>query len=170
MGSIQGSVCERLVPVTHSRRNEKREENHGPAASTVKLGFYQFIDPYLFKSEQTDLVNPHTLLLKGPRSKCKRKRGATMLNFGSFVHRHNRDGRYDAICTACFMTAATVENEWQLASLESAHICDPEMLHRICDRCNGGTEARAVPSLESITHPASGLTGRFKLAVTLPLD
>jgi len=43
----------------------------------------------------------------------------------SFPHRHNSDGSYDSICAACFATVATVENECELASHESAHVCEP---------------------------------------------
>ena len=50
-----------------------------------------------------------------------------MLVPGNFVHRCNSDGSYDSICTICLMTVASVESEWQLAGLESAHTCNPEM-------------------------------------------
>jgi hypothetical protein len=43
----------------------------------------------------------------------------------SFPHRHNADGSYDSICTVCFATVATVENECELPSHESAHVCRP---------------------------------------------
>jgi hypothetical protein len=48
-----------------------------------------------------------------------------------FVHRHNSDGTYDSICTACIMTAASVEDEWQLPRWELLHRCDPVNLYRV---------------------------------------
>jgi len=47
-----------------------------------------------------------------------------------FPHRHNHDGSHDSICPICFVTVATVQNEWELASHESAHVCEPENLRR----------------------------------------
>ena len=52
------------------------------------------------------------------------------LNIG-FVHRHNRDGTHDSICTVCLATVATVQREWELADCESAHVCEPMDLYRI---------------------------------------
>jgi hypothetical protein len=34
-----------------------------------------------------------------------------MLSQAKFPHRHNRDGTYDSICTACFATIASVRDE-----------------------------------------------------------
>jgi hypothetical protein len=48
-----------------------------------------------------------------------------------FVHRQNSDGSYDSICTACVMTAASVEHEWQLLRWELMHVCDPVNLYRV---------------------------------------
>ena len=47
-----------------------------------------------------------------------------------FVHRRNADGTYDSICTACIMTAASVEAESQLPQLELGHVCNPVNLLR----------------------------------------
>lgn len=47
-----------------------------------------------------------------------------------FVHRLNRDGSHDSICTNCVATVASVLNEWQLRDLESVHVCDPVNLYR----------------------------------------
>jgi hypothetical protein len=44
----------------------------------------------------------------------------------TFPHRKNRDGSYDAICTECFQTVASVSEESDLAAFEDAHVCDPE--------------------------------------------
>jgi hypothetical protein len=41
----------------------------------------------------------------------------------TFPHRLNRDGTYDYICTQCFMTVATADDESRLAVAEEAHIC-----------------------------------------------
>ena len=46
-----------------------------------------------------------------------------MLFYREFAHRRNADSSFDSICTRCFVTAASAENEWQLTALESAHIC-----------------------------------------------
>lgn len=40
--------------------------------------------------------------------------------------RHNADGSYDAICTQCFQTVASVLEESDLAAFENAHVCDPK--------------------------------------------
>jgi len=47
----------------------------------------------------------------------------------SFPHRHNADGTHDSICTVCLATVATVQNELELAGLESAHVCEPANLY-----------------------------------------
>jgi hypothetical protein len=43
----------------------------------------------------------------------------------SFPHRHNSDGSHDSICTVCYVTVATSQNELELASHESVHVCQP---------------------------------------------
>jgi hypothetical protein len=48
-----------------------------------------------------------------------------------FPHRHNSDGSYDSICTACFVTVASVRDEELLRGHELAHVCDPVNLYRI---------------------------------------
>jgi hypothetical protein len=48
----------------------------------------------------------------------------------SFPHRHNANGTHDSICTVCLATVATVRNEWELAGLESVHVCEPINLYR----------------------------------------
>ena len=53
----------------------------------------------------------------------------------SFPHRHNADGSYDSICTICFATVASVQNEWELGSHESTHVCEPLNL---VDSSHGG--------------------------------
>jgi hypothetical protein len=47
----------------------------------------------------------------------------------SFPHQHNADGSHDSICTLCLATVATVQNEWELTSHESAHVCEPVNLY-----------------------------------------
>jgi hypothetical protein len=49
----------------------------------------------------------------------------------SFPHRHNADGSHDAICSVCLATVATVQNEFELAARESAHVCEPTNLYRV---------------------------------------
>lgn len=46
----------------------------------------------------------------------------------SFVHRRNRDGSIDSICTQCFATVATCEFEAELLQAERFHACDPQRL------------------------------------------
>ena len=45
-----------------------------------------------------------------------------------FAHRQNEDCSFDSICTRCFATIASAENESELTSNESIHRCDPERL------------------------------------------
>jgi hypothetical protein len=52
-----------------------------------------------------------------------------MLSQAKFHHRHNKYGGHDSICLACLMTVACVEHEWELAYLESVHVCDPINLY-----------------------------------------
>jgi hypothetical protein len=54
-----------------------------------------------------------------------------MFSQAKFPHRHNSDGTYDSICTACFVTVASVRDEELLCAQELAHVCDPVNLYRI---------------------------------------
>jgi hypothetical protein len=54
-----------------------------------------------------------------------------MFSEAKFPHRHNRDGSNDSICTTCLATVASVQNEEELGSYESAHVCDPINTYRI---------------------------------------
>ena len=45
-----------------------------------------------------------------------------------FPHRHNIDGRHDSICTMCFATIATQQDEEDLLWAEQIHVCDPLVL------------------------------------------
>jgi hypothetical protein len=47
-----------------------------------------------------------------------------------FSHRHDANGSHDSVCTRCYVTVATAQNESELASHESAHICDEWDLYR----------------------------------------
>ena len=58
-----------------------------------------------------------------------------MLSQMKFPHRHNSDGGYDSICTACFVTVASVRDEELLRADELAHVCDPVNLYRISQAC-----------------------------------
>lgn len=46
----------------------------------------------------------------------------------SFPHRANQDGTIDSICPRCYVTIGTSTLEADLASMESAHTCDPAIL------------------------------------------
>jgi len=46
----------------------------------------------------------------------------------TFVHRRNRDGSYDSICSQCAATAATASAEADLCDGERKHICDQYLL------------------------------------------
>jgi len=64
-----------------------------------------------------------------------------------FPHRNNRDGTYDSICSVCYVTVASVENEPELAVHESAHRCEPVNLYRagqaLVQELRPGSELRA---------------------------
>jgi hypothetical protein len=54
-----------------------------------------------------------------------------------FAYRHKADGSIDSICLACYLTAATAENEAELHDREKSHDCPgrrserpPEFDHR----------------------------------------
>ena len=49
----------------------------------------------------------------------------------SFPHRHNADGSYDSICTACLRTVATAWQEAELSFRESTHVCNTAGLRLI---------------------------------------
>ena len=42
-----------------------------------------------------------------------------------FLHRQNDGGSFNSICSTCFVTVASAEKEYELASNESMHKCDP---------------------------------------------
>jgi len=54
-----------------------------------------------------------------------------MFSHEKFPHRHNSDGSHDSICTTCFATVASVQDEKLLSAHEAAHVCDPVNLYRI---------------------------------------
>jgi hypothetical protein len=43
--------------------------------------------------------------------------------FKTFPHRQNRDGTFDSICPACFLTVSNRQNEIELAGDEIKHNC-----------------------------------------------
>lgn len=45
-----------------------------------------------------------------------------------FPHRHNPNGSWDSICSACMATIATVENEAELVRREASHVCSVSRL------------------------------------------
>jgi hypothetical protein len=46
----------------------------------------------------------------------------------SFVHRRNRDGSFDSICSQCAATAASASVEADLRDGERNHTCDKYLL------------------------------------------
>jgi hypothetical protein len=53
----------------------------------------------------------------------------------TYPHRHNQDGSFDSICTICFTTVATEENEAKLRLYEMAHVCNPVEVYRVSHGC-----------------------------------
>ncbi len=47
-----------------------------------------------------------------------------------FVHRFNRDGSIDSICTTCAQTVATSSDEFRLKDQEINHVCDRALLKK----------------------------------------
>lgn len=47
-----------------------------------------------------------------------------MISDAPFIHRKNPDHTYDSICTTCFLTVATEENEADLQESEQTHNCE----------------------------------------------
>jgi len=47
-----------------------------------------------------------------------------------YVHRPNKDGSHDSICTRCYATVASVSDEGELTSHERAHVCVPDWPYR----------------------------------------
>ena len=43
----------------------------------------------------------------------------------SFARRHNHNSTIDSICTTCYQTIASGENETSLDTPENEHCCDP---------------------------------------------
>lgn len=48
----------------------------------------------------------------------------------SFPHRYNASGAYASKCSICLATVAAVQNEWELARLESGPPCELVNLDR----------------------------------------
>jgi len=49
----------------------------------------------------------------------------------TFRHRHNQDGTFDSICSDCFLTIASANEEQKLYLLERIHECDPVRIYEI---------------------------------------
>jgi hypothetical protein len=49
----------------------------------------------------------------------------------NFVHRHNRNGRSDSICTRCYQTIAKEREENDLNAFEEAHVCAGWLNHAV---------------------------------------
>lgn len=59
------------------------------------------------------------------------------VNAFQFVHRENRNGTFDSVCTLCFQTVATVKEETSLKKFENEHVCDPHWVRRLDLRSPG---------------------------------
>src|ERR1700722_5207586 len=90
------------------------------------------------KIAQKHQCNAFTILLQPQNLAAE---GCAMLSQAKFHHRQNKYGGQHSICDACLMTVALVQHEWELASLESAHVCDPVNLYWI----SRGRESARVP-------------------------
>ena len=73
-----------------------------------------------------------------------------MSSEAKFHHRHNKYGSHDSICLVCFRTVASVEHEWELALLESVHVCDPVNLYWISQ---GGVSAQLLTIRHTLPAP-----------------
>lgn len=78
------------------------------------------------ESEQTRSGRVVTILLLTQDLTVKEH---AMFPQAEFHHRHNKYRGHDSICSACLMTVARVEQEPELAYLESVHVCDPVNLY-----------------------------------------
>ena len=47
-----------------------------------------------------------------------------------FPHRKNDDGSFDSICSVCYATVASADNESELPPHESMHKCDPVRMYQ----------------------------------------
>ena len=48
-----------------------------------------------------------------------------------FYRRLNSDGTHDSICCGCYLTVATKDHAWSLATEEERHICDPTQRYEV---------------------------------------
>jgi hypothetical protein len=48
-----------------------------------------------------------------------------MTSFISFARRWNHDQSIDSICTRCYQTIGSADNENDLTGCEETHLCDP---------------------------------------------
>lgn len=72
-----------------------------------------------------------------------------MATYPKFARRRNQDSSIDSICTQCFQTIASADNEGDLLQHEEKHICDPygEFSHRYL---------RPDLRFRELKHPPSG--------------
>jgi hypothetical protein len=83
-----------------------------------------------YEQKRTDHFQSFSVFSRHPPpGKSSEREEVTMSS--KFPHRHNSDGSYDLICTACFVTVASVRDEELLRGHELAHVCDPVNLYRI---------------------------------------
>jgi hypothetical protein len=51
----------------------------------------------------------------------------------TFRHRQNRNGSYDSICGACYLTVASASRESELHQWEHVHSCDSIQLFEVTE-------------------------------------
>ncbi len=75
-----------------------------------------------------------------------------MLAQVKFHHRQNKYGGHDSICSACLMTVAWVEFEWELVPLESAHVCNSESLYWMLQGRAVASDCTSIEEPDRIMH------------------
>ena len=63
-------------------------------------------------------------------------------DYSIFRHQHNENDTFDSICTQCYLTIASANDEQHLFLLERIHVCDPVRLYEI----TSGTWPLYLPS------------------------
>lgn len=79
-----------------------------------------------------------------------------------FLHRENRDGRFDSICSECFSTVATRGDEADLSHCEDDHVCEDWKRERAWS-CRRGITVRKTNRIASraLDPPALRLWGKL---------
>jgi hypothetical protein len=100
------------------------------------------------KIDQT--ARPSHAILKEIQENNKEEEKMPGTHGNAFLHRHNRNGSYDSICCACYLTAATACKESELHLYENSHSCDPIQLYEMTEDSH-----RVVRDLPRITSAAN---------------